>query len=156
MAAAGDVDCMVALSGAKRREYALVQPLFWRPAPDADARQRAFFAAQLTRADVLAFVHESEAMTDGFVIATLVTAPRVYDPGGYTCVVDDFAVADPGLWDTVGRALLETALRAARARGAVQSVLVCGQHDEPKRKMLAGLGHVPASEWWVAPLPAPD
>jgi hypothetical protein len=32
----------------------------------------------------------------------------------------------------------------------MQFVVVCGAHDEPKRRALHALGRRPASEWWVA------
>ena len=73
----------------------------------------------------------------------------VYDPGGKTCLVDDFAVDSAGDWTTVGNALLAAALQEARERGAVQAVVVCGHRDDPKRHMLAGDGFSIASEWYV-------
>ena len=50
-------------------------------------------------------------------IAAIIGAPPVYDPGGLTCMIDDFCVADPVGWATVGRALLAEAGQQARARG---------------------------------------
>jgi GNAT superfamily N-acetyltransferase len=90
---------------------------------------------------------------DGFVLAMLVPAPPVYDPGGLTCSIDDFCVADPTLWNTVGMALLDEAQRLARERGAVQVVVVCGAHDEPKRRLLESRGLSIASHWYVGRLP---
>jgi GNAT superfamily N-acetyltransferase len=83
------------------------------------------------------------------VIASLVDAPPVYDPGGLTCVIDDFVVADAREWQSLGGALLSEANRQAQARGAVQTVVVCGHQDQPKRSMLADLGFSIASEWYV-------
>ncbi|MCL4545642.1 MAG: hypothetical protein M1118_13785 [Chloroflexi bacterium] len=79
-------------------------------------------------------------------------APPVYDPGGSSCEIDDFCVAQAGDWQTVGEALLTEANREAKARGAVQCVVVCGHLDLPKRAMLSALGFTVASEWWVQPL----
>jgi hypothetical protein len=81
----------------------------------------------------------------------LVPAPPVYDPGGLTCLVDDFMVATPDLSASVGAALLDKAIEHARPRGAVQTVVVCGPHDTPKRAMLIDAGHVVASEWHTKP-----
>jgi hypothetical protein len=59
----------------------------------------------------------------GFLIATLIPAPPVYDPGGRTCLIDDFVVIPAANWLTTGVELLRTSLgmvgdteRAARAR----------------------------------------
>jgi RNA polymerase sigma-70 factor (ECF subfamily) len=52
--------------------------------------------------------------------AALVPAPAVYEPGGLTCQIDDFRVADPGAWEEVGSALLRAVGAWARAREAVQ------------------------------------
>jgi len=87
------------------------------------------------------------------VIATVVEAPPVYDPGGLTCLVDDFVVADPREWETIGATLLSEANRQARERGAVQAVIVCGHQDQPKRAMLAAGGFSVASEWYVKEIP---
>jgi hypothetical protein len=86
------------------------------------------------------------------VIAELRPAPPVYDPGELTALVDDFVVADPEDWPTMGQALLDEALRRATTRGAVQSVVVCGHRDEPKRAWLRDSGHSLASEWYVLPI----
>jgi GNAT superfamily N-acetyltransferase len=89
---------------------------------------------------------------DGFVIAFLHDVPPVYDPGGRTCTIDDFTVASPHLWPSVGRDLLLAAADAIRELGAAQIVVVCGHHDEPKRAMLEAAGWPVASEWRVRAL----
>jgi len=38
----------------------------------------------------------------GFLIATLKPAPPVYDPGGPSCDIDDFAVTPAARWPTTG------------------------------------------------------
>ena len=83
---------------------------------------------------MIALVHESAGSIDGFVIAALMDAPPVYDPGGLTCLIDDFVVADGRDWQTIGLALLAEANRQARERGAAQTVVVCGHQDQPKSK----------------------
>jgi GNAT superfamily N-acetyltransferase len=150
-ARAEDVPAMVALSAEKRRLYATYQPIFWAVAPDADAQQLPFFEQLVRDERTTALVHETGGAVDGFVIARLVASPPVYAPGGLTCALDDFWVRDPAAWHSAGRALLEAAMAEGRARGAVQSVVVCGQRDVAKRAMLQqlGFGFGVASEWWV-------
>lgn len=150
-ARAEDVPAMVALSHAKRAEYERYQPVFWRMAPDGDERQRPFFERLVGDGDSIVLVAERAGALAGFVIARLVPAPPIYDPGGPTCSIDDFCVGDPGEWATVGKLLLEAAVAEGRVRGAAQTVVVCGRRDEPKRAMLQLLGFGVASEWWVSP-----
>ena len=140
---------MIALSGEKRRRYARFQPTFWREAPDSDAKQAPFFESLIAGDTAIVRVHERDGAVNGFVIATLMPAPPVYDPGGLTCAIDDFCVAREDEWPSIGRALLDAVFREATARGAVQSVVVCGHLDQPKREALAALGFSLASEWYV-------
>ena len=147
-----DVDAMVALSERKRTEYAAYQPVFWRKAADSVAAQTPYFHHLLARDNILARVAEHAGTVVGFVIAAIVPTPEVYDPGGPTCMIDDFCVADATTWPTVGAALLADVQAAAAARGAVQSVVVCGHLDEPKRAFLRGAGLSLASEWYVGPM----
>jgi hypothetical protein len=89
----------------------------------------------------------------GFLIATLLPAPPVYDPGGLTCQIDDFAVVAAASWLTTGVQLLRTGLAQAARRGAVQAVVVTGHLDQAKRQALRASGLELASEWWVTPQP---
>ncbi len=147
-----DVPPMVALSGRMRREYAAYQPVFWREADNSDAIQAPFFEAQIAQPENIVLVGEQEGTVAGFVIATLRPAPPVYAPGGLTCIIDDFAVANPADWKGIGSALLDAVAQEAKTRGAVQMVVVCGHLDQPKREMLAAHGYAIASEWQVRPL----
>lgn len=83
---------------------------------------------------------------------TFTPAPPVYDPGGLTGQIDDFAVV-PGRWPTTGARLLQAALDVAAGRGAVQVVVVTAHLDEPKRRMLGAAGLQLTSEWWLASMP---
>ena len=144
-----DIPQMVDLSEQKRIQYQSYQPTFWRKAAAAREKQIPHFERVVSSDRVIALVHESAGSIDGFVIAALVEAPPVYDPGGLTSVIDDFVVADGRDWATTGLALLTEANREAKARGAVQTVVVCGHQDQPKRAMLAAGGFSLASEWYV-------
>src|SRR5579862_4336076 len=102
-ARAADVPAMVALSEQKRLQYQEYQPTFWRVAADAREKQTSFFERLVGSEHAIILVHEREGAVDGFVIATLVDAPPVYDPGGRTCMIDDFVVASEE-WTTTGAA----------------------------------------------------
>jgi GNAT superfamily N-acetyltransferase len=147
-AQASDVDRMVELSEQKRIEYQAYQPTFWRKASNSREKQAPFLTRLIDRDNVIALVHEREGAVDGFLIAALVEAPPVYDPGGLTCLIDDFAVAGAD-WQGAGAALLAEASRQAQERSAAQVVVVCGHKDGPKREMLGASGLSIASEWYV-------
>ena len=151
-AAPGDVDAIVRLAAVRRAEYESYQPVFWRPAADAAARQRPYLAGLIEDPAVISLVAVTGHDVAGFAIATVGVAPSVYDPGGLTCLVDDFVVADAHDWPTVGVILLRAVIRAALERGAAQIVVVTAQLDGAKRAVLAASGLSVASEWWVRPL----
>jgi Acetyltransferase (GNAT) family len=147
-----DVDAMTELADARRTQYARYQPVFWRPAEHAARGHGRYLAKLVDDADVITLVSEESGTCTGFLIATITGAPPVYDPGGRTCQIDDFAVA-PGRWTTTGPLLLRSAIEHAADRGAVQAVVVTANLDEPKREALRACGLSIASEWWVTAWP---
>jgi hypothetical protein len=146
---AQDLGRLVELAAKRREAYERFQPRFWRPAVEGRTHQHRYFAALLTDHDALVMVGSRRRVIDGFVIARLVPPPPVYDPGGLTCLVDDFIVGEPGEWVHLGELLLEAARAWGASRGAVQVVVVTAHLDEPKRAALRGGGLSIASEWWV-------
>jgi GNAT superfamily N-acetyltransferase len=152
-AIAGDVEAITALAGARRRKYARYQPVFWRPAVNAEEVHRRFLAELVSDDDVLTLVSDDEGTVVGFLIATFGDAPAVYDPGGRTCTIDDFVVA-PRRWLTTGVHLLRSAIEDAAVRGAIQVVVVTANLDKRKREALRSCGLSIASEWWVTSGPA--
>jgi hypothetical protein len=148
-----DVARMVEMAALKRAEYEAYSPVFWRPAAQAMESQRVFFEKLVVDADWICLVHDAEGLVDGFLIARVVTAPPVYDPGGKVCIIDDFTVANPSLWSTVGAQLRDAAEQHAAEADAVLSVTVCGQRDAAKRKALLDGGSHIASEWHVRSIP---
>jgi GNAT superfamily N-acetyltransferase len=151
-AATTDAERCAALAEEKREQYESYAPVFHRPKAGARELHAAFLTTLIEDEEKISLVHDAEDdHVDGFLIAILTAPPPVYDPGGLTCVVDDFVVESPELWASVGRQLLEDAIEAAKRCGAVQSVVVCGPHDEPKRTMLLDSGHIVTSEWLTKP-----
>jgi GNAT superfamily N-acetyltransferase len=149
-AASSDVQAMVQLATTKREQYRTHAPTFHRPATNATEVQVSWFGELIEDDNVATFEHEDDAgAVDRFIVANLVPAPAVYDPGGLTCLVDDFMVADASQWGTLGRDLLHSAQQWAEPRGAVQMVVVCGPHDQPKRGLLLGFGLSVVSEWFT-------
>ena len=150
-----DIDAVAALAADRRRDYEAHQPRFWRQADDALVRHKAHLHGLVDEPDHVFLVAGETSHVSGFVIGRLMPAPPVYEPGGLSCVVDDFAVARADAWASLGLLLLGDLSLAARARGAVQVVVVAGRHDEPKRRALHAAGLVVASEWWTGPI-SPD
>ena len=151
-AAAGDVEAMVALSEAKRSAYEQFQPVFWRKAADSAERQTAFFQFLIQQPKIIALVAEEDDVVAGFLIAAVKEAPPVYDPGGLTCLVDDFVVRDADRWIELGGALLDALSSRAQPRGAIQLVIVCGWHDEGKQTLMKSRNLDIASDWYVGPI----
>lgn len=146
-----DVGAIAKMASRRREQYAAYQPVFWRIAANAEEKHRPYLAKLVADPSVITLVGEESGTVTGFVIAMIVGAPGVYDPGGHTCQIDDFVVA-PGRWDSTGRKLLAAATAEAAERGAVQAVVVTAHLDEPKREALRASGLSIASEWWVTPL----
>ena len=152
-ATAVDVERMVELADERRHQYEQHAPVFQRPAANAREVHRPWLSQLVQNPEAGTFVHEdSEGDVDGFAIITTVPAPPVYDPGGLSSVIDDFAVSSPDKWVTAGASLLQAATAWARERGAVQVVVVSGPHDGPKRAVLQDAGLYVASEWFTTPL----
>lgn len=147
-----DLEVMLVLADRRRRLSQRFAPVFHRPAADAVRAQRPWFSALIADAGVGSFVYVDDAGTvDGFLVATLVEAPPVYDPGGLTCSIDDFVVAEESQWRTAGLELLSAARRWSVPRGAVQTVVVSGAGDLGKRELLRAAGLRVVSEWFSGP-----
>jgi hypothetical protein len=146
-----DIDAMVSLSKAKRKLYEKAQPQFWRYAgEEGDKAQEKWFKELLEDKNYVMFTAESETQEIlGFVIGKLMPAPEVYNPGGLTLMIDDFCVTSENLWQSVGAKLIEETKAAAKAKGATQILVVCGSHDNPKRKFLSEQNLQVASEWFI-------
>jgi GNAT superfamily N-acetyltransferase len=153
VAAQADVAAMTTVAAIRREQYARYQPLFWRPAAGAQDKHRSYLASLVANDEVISLVSEDDGQLTGFLIATLTAAPPVYDPGGLTCLIDDFVIVPAARWPTAGVELLRAGLAQAVRRGAVQAVVVTGHLDEPKRQALRACGLAVASEWWVTPEP---
>lgn len=147
-----DVEAMLGLAEARRRQYASYHPSFHRPASGARQVQRHFFLTLLAADNYVVLVHEQHGRINGFLTGQLIVAPPVYDPGGRTCIVDDFAVETYEDWPGVGRQLLEALQSQLREREAVQLVVVCAPEDKAKRSMLTEAGLSVVSEWLVTGL----
>jgi predicted acetyltransferase len=144
-----DISHMSALSRKKRLEYEKAQPQFWRYAEGAEEKQNQWFKELLQNEDYILLVAELAKKMMGFIIARVMPAPSVYNPGGLTSMVDDFCVADTELWNTVGRELISNLKQLSKGKDATQIVVVCGSHDEAKRQFLQRKGLTVASEWYV-------
>ncbi|MBJ7600770.1 MAG: hypothetical protein DLM67_15200 [Candidatus Nephthysia bennettiae] len=152
-ASSGDIEAMLELAEAHRRQYAALHPQFHRSAQDAREVQRPYFEKLISSDSFIVLIGESPAgAVEGFLTGQLMPPPPVYDPGGPGCIVDDFAIRRREDWPTIGRDLLEELRSIARGRGAVQVIVVCAPEDGPKRRMLAEANLAVVSEWHVGEL----
>lgn len=151
LATTADVSSMVALSDQKRSAYEQAQPQFWRRAEKANEEQAKWFEWLLSKNIHILLVAEMNHQIVGFIMGELKLAPEVYDPGGLTLMIDDFCVKSPELWNPIGDQLLCELQQQAKQRGAVQTLVVCGYHDEPKRQFLKRERLSIASEWYTLP-----
>lgn len=147
---ASDIQNIVEMSYQKRLSYEKAQPKFWKYAgADAELSQTKWFEEILTDNDYIMLAAESNQKIVGFVIGKLMPAPEVYNPGGLTLMIDDFCIADETEWHAIGSKLVQEIKTIAKTKGAAQVLVVCGAHDEPKRKFLRNQNLSIASEWFV-------
>lgn len=148
----GDVEACVEMVEARRRLYETFEPQFWRKAEHSAAMSRAFFGHLVTDAGALFLVSEDGAGINGFLIATSVQNPPVVSPGGPTALIDDFCVADPALFATVGAALFAEVRARLRARAFAQIVVVCGAKDQARTAFMESQTLSLTTTWWTAGL----
>lgn len=154
---ASDVPAMAALADAKRTEYATYSPIFWRKSDNGMEVQTRFFTNRMLPSDtIISLVADTDGTIEGFVIGMIREAPPVYDPGGPVCWIDDFTVARPELWETVGTTLYREVAIRAQQRGVVAMVTIAGHLDTPKRAMLQAQGAPITVETYVQPLQQPQ
>jgi hypothetical protein len=130
-----DVAAMVVLAAGARAELAEYQPMFWRSREGAAELQDAWFRFLITSdADLVLVGTDDDNMVVGFLIAKVTDAAPVFDPGGRTCVIDDFVAPRGVVFD----GLLAAARTWAAGEGAVQLVeIVRGDDLLPRAKSLA-------------------
>lgn len=135
-----DVLRVLELGEQKRREYQAYSPVFWRMSSQPRETFRPYTESQIENPQVVTLAYEQSGKIKGFVLMNA--------RGG----IDDFTVAKPELWPTVGAELLLAAGDAAHNRGIKSLLVVCGAGDIPKRTMLAAQGLTLATDWYVKPL----
>lgn len=143
------IDAMVLLSDTKRQSYEKAQPQFWKRADNANEIQNQWFHTLLNQPDHILLVAEINTQIKGFVIGKLIAAPDVYNPGGLTLMIDDFCVAEPCLWQSIGSVLLTEIKEQSKHKNVKQILIVCGHHDEPKKKFLKQSNLSITSNWYV-------
>ena len=147
-----DIEAAIGLAERTRRQYQKYQPAFWRKPTDSVARTRALFTGMVAEPGAYFLVAVEGRQQLGFLIATKFPAPPVQAPVGDIYLIDDFCVAEPHLWLTIGEALLSHATTLLHEHGATQIVVVCGDRDLPKAEMLRRSDLTIASSWWTKPL----
>lgn len=157
-----DADIAADFAATKRAEYEEYSPVFWRRAADDREKHQPFLRQCIESDDYSAFAAERGDEIVGVILANRRGAPPPFHADREpTWFVDDFYVAEPGLWESVGRALLDAAAAEAGASGAERLIVVGAQRDLPKRSFLLTAQCALAAAWWVHPVeptnaPPPD
>jgi GNAT superfamily N-acetyltransferase len=147
-----DIGAMTRLIEQRRESYERLEPLFWKRAAGSARTTKWFYTwLLLPSRRTLALVADGQGELLGFLIARRVRTPPVYDPGGPTAVIDDFCVARPEQWMTVGAELLACARAFGRKAGWSQIVVVCGARDEAKAALLRATDLAVVTHWWRGP-----
>jgi hypothetical protein len=146
-----DLDAVAAMAEARRVRYEAFEPMFWKRRAGGAAMSRAFFAHLLSKPDNSFLVSEWGGAPNGFLIASPVPTPPVFDAGP-TAMIDDFCVDDPALWPIAGQGLLRAARAELKERGFKQIVVVSGFKDAEKQAFLESEKLSLASTWWTAPV----
>jgi GNAT superfamily N-acetyltransferase len=151
-ATASDLDAVVAILEAQRRQYQKYQPTFWHKATDSAATGRVFLDKLVAEPQTCFLVAIEGGQLLGVLVARRFAAPPVHAPGGDTYLIDDFAVLEPRHWLTIGEALLSHASTLLHEHGTAQIVVTCADRDLAKAEVLRRSDLTIASNWWTKPL----
>jgi ribosomal protein S18 acetylase RimI-like enzyme len=151
-ATASDIDAVVAIIEAQRKQYQKFQPVFWRKASGSAAASTAFFIKLLGDDGTYFLVATEGKQILGFLIARKFANLPVFAPGGDTWLIDDFAVSEARHWLGIGEALLSHASTLLHEHGAAQIVAICAERDLAKAEVLRRSDLTVASSWWTKPL----
>lgn len=148
-----DADIAADFAVTKRAEYEKYSPIFWRCAAGGREKHQPFLTQCIESDDYSAFTAERGDEIVGMILANRRgTPPPFHADREPTWFVDDFYVAEPELWESVGRSLLDAVVEEAIAGGARRLVVVGAQLDLPKRSFLLDAQCAVAAAWWVHPV----
>ncbi|WP_309083261.1 GNAT family N-acetyltransferase [Chelativorans sp.] len=142
-----DLPAVVDILEAKRAQLAAYEPRFWKQSPTSRATTKPYLAELLKSGEHVFLVAEHSSGIAGFLLASPVRVPPVYDAGP-TAVIDDFHVADDAIWNDVGGALLTELRLRLRERGFVQFVFVSAHRDTAKMRFLHEQGLSEHASWF--------
>ncbi len=144
-----DLPAMVALIEAYRRRLQTWRPMFWNKARGSGELSMLWFGHLMNQGNVLTLISEQDGKPDGFLIASLIDAPPVYDISGKACMIDDYAVETDALWASVGRELLSEAKAWARQNDAAQVIVVSPTDHVDKNSFMETEGLAETTKWWT-------
>ena len=147
-----DILAMVDLMESRRNQLQSYQPVFWNKAKDSAEKTVSWFEELIVSDKAICLIGEEGDQFDGFLIATETPAPRVYDPGGATWTIDDFAVSQDSSWARTGGALLRDVKERLKANGVRQIVVVNVVNDLYQRQILEEAGLDSTTLWFTQTL----
>jgi GNAT superfamily N-acetyltransferase len=136
---AADLPAVVDILEHKRDLLATFEPRLWKRAAGTRASTLSYFSGLLASGEQVFLLADDGGRIRGFVLAAPMRVPPVFDAGP-TAMIDDFEVASPELWPTVGAALLAAARQRLAQRGIVQFMCIGAQRDSHKLQMLTAAG----------------
>lgn len=137
--AAADLPAVVDILECKRELLATFEPRLWKRAAGSRESTLSYFSGLLSSDEHVFLVADDGGRILGFILAASMRVPPVYDAGP-TAMIDDFEVAAPELWPTVGASLLAAARLRLAGQGIVQLMCIGVQRDSAKLQMLAAAG----------------
>ena len=143
------IESMAHIAELRRLHYQEFEPVFWNKAENSEKIGMAFFHHLIKDSSTHMFVIDGKNGVTGFLIAKEAQSPPVYNPGGSTYVIDDYALANPATWSVQGKALLEYIQQYAKENDWKQLVIVCGDQDTKKKTMLEQAGLRIVSNWYT-------
>jgi len=144
-----DLPAMVALIETYRRRLQTWRPVFWKKAGGSAELSMLWFGHLMNQGNVLTLISEQDGKANGFLIASLIDAPPVYDIPGKACMIDDYAVETDALWASVGRDLLSEAKAWARQKDAAQVIVVSPTDHTDKNGFMENEGLAETTKWWT-------
>jgi L-amino acid N-acyltransferase YncA len=142
-----DLPAVVDILEAKRALLATFEPRFWKQAPSSRETTGPYLASLLATGKHVFLVAEATHGIAGFLLASSMPVPPVYDAGP-TAVIDDFDVVDSATWSEVGSLLLAEARRRLRELGFAQFIFVSAKGDLPKMDFLRAQGLSEHAAWF--------
>lgn len=143
-----DLKSIIKLSYQRSVLYDHPKPELWSKAAGSHESLGEYFSKLLDDHQNIAFVAEKDnGELAGFILGQLVQGPPFYETTGYTCLVDDFCLAEGETWNNLGKQLLNKLISAVCPEGASHIMVSSPSHNEDKKRFFKDEQLDAVSEW---------